>query len=115
MNNMRRVGALVLALGTMLSGLVVAAETKPVVLATPAANVSDVQVPIYKSRVLTTRTAVKRISVGNPEIADILITSPTQLYLLGRSLGSTNVGPRPSLTLPSLAGASMLRKKAANE
>ncbi len=47
--------------------------------------------PIYKSRVLTTRTAVKRISVGNPEIADILITSPTQLYLLGRSLGSTNV------------------------
>ncbi|KZX52079.1 type II and III secretion system protein family protein [Stutzerimonas frequens] len=91
MSNMRRVGALMLALGTMLSGLVVAAETKPVVLATPAANVSDVQVPIYKSRVLTTRTAVKRISVGNPEIADILITSPTQLYLLGRSLGSTNV------------------------
>ncbi|WP_255984833.1 pilus assembly protein N-terminal domain-containing protein, partial [Klebsiella pneumoniae] len=74
----------------MLSGLA-AAQATPAVVATPAANTSDVQVPIYKSRVLTTRTAVKRISVGNPEIADILITSPTQLYLLGRSLGSTNV------------------------
>ncbi|MBV2206392.1 MAG: pilus assembly protein N-terminal domain-containing protein, partial [Pseudomonas sp.] len=92
MKNMRRVGALALMLGSlaMLSGLA-GAETVPAVRATPAANISDVQVPIYKSRVLTTRTAVKRISVGNPAIADILITSPTQLYLLGRSLGSTNV------------------------
>ncbi|MGH8437794.1 MAG: type II and III secretion system protein family protein [Pseudomonas sp.] len=57
----------------------------------PAANANMIQVPIYKSRTLSTRTAVKRISVGNPNIADILITSPTQLYLLGRSLGSTNV------------------------
>ncbi len=85
-----RVGATVLVLGMTLSGLA-AAQATPAVVATPAANTSDVQVPIYKSRVLTTRTAVKRISVGNPEIADILITSPTQLYLLGRSLGSTNV------------------------
>ncbi len=57
----------------------------------PAANISNIQVPIYKSRVLTTRAPVKKVSVGNPEIADILVTSPTQLYLLGRSLGSTNV------------------------
>ncbi|MFD1693496.1 pilus assembly protein N-terminal domain-containing protein [Azotobacter chroococcum] len=57
----------------------------------PAANVGSIQVPIYKSRVLTTRAPVKKISVGNPEIADILVTSPNQLYLLGRSLGSTNV------------------------
>lgn len=67
------------------------AEPRPAVSALSAANVSNIQVPIYKSRVLSTRTAVKRISVGNPDIADILITSPTQLYLLGRSLGSTNV------------------------
>ncbi|QLC72163.1 type II and III secretion system protein family protein [Pseudomonas sp. LPB0260] len=61
------------------------------VTAMPAANTSNIQVPIYKSRILSTRAAVKKVSVGNPEIADILITSPTQLYLLGRSLGSTNV------------------------
>lgn len=68
-----------------------AAEPRPAVSVMSAANVSNIQVPIYKSRVLSTRAPVKRISVGNPEIADILITSPTQLYLLGRSLGSTNV------------------------
>ncbi|MDA7085788.1 type II and III secretion system protein family protein [Pseudomonas sp. SA3-5] len=64
---------------------------EPAVSAMPAANVSNIQVPIYKSRVLTTRAPVKKVSVGNPEIADILVTSSTQLYLLGRALGSTNV------------------------
>ena len=93
MKSMCRVGSVVLVLGALatLSWAVSAAEAKPSTTVTPAANIADVVVPIYKSRVLTTRTAVKRISVGNPEIADILITSPTQLYLLGRSLGSTNV------------------------
>ncbi len=93
MKSMCRVGCVILVLGALatLSGAVSAAEAKPSTTVTPAANIADVVVPIYKSRVLTTRTAVKRISVGNPEIADILITSPTQIYLLGRSLGSTNV------------------------
>ena len=93
MKGMCRLGcfALVLVGVTTLSELTTAAEAVSTVVAAPVANISDIQVPLYKSRVLTTRTAVKRISVGNPEIADILITSPTQLYLLGRSLGSTNV------------------------
>ena len=93
MKGMCRLGcfALVLVGVTTLSELATAAEAVSTVVAAPVANISDIQVPLYKSRVLTTRTAVKRISVGNPEIADILITSPTQLYLLGRSLGSTNV------------------------
>jgi pilus assembly protein CpaC len=68
-----------------------AAEPAPLVSAMPTANVSNIQVPIFKSRVLTTRAPVKKVSVGNPDISDILVTSPTQLYLLGRSLGSTNV------------------------
>ncbi|MDM8349821.1 type II and III secretion system protein family protein [Pseudomonas sp. sp1636] len=76
----------------LLSSIAVqAAEAPPAVSAMPAANTSSIEVPIYKSRVLATRAPVKKVSVGNPEIADILITSPTQLYLLGRSLGSTNV------------------------
>ncbi|MBD3737231.1 MAG: type II and III secretion system protein family protein [Stutzerimonas sp.] len=81
----------VLLAGAILPSLVVAAEPQAVVRALPAANTDAVKVPIYQSRVLTTRAPVKRISVGNPGIADILITTPTQLYLLGRSLGSTNV------------------------
>ncbi|RCL24856.1 pilus assembly protein CpaC [Pseudomonas sp. AFG_SD02_1510_Pfu_092] len=84
---------LLCGLGTQLSfaGLVQAAEPGAAYSALPAANTNMVQVPIYKSRTLSTRTPVRKISVGNPEIADILITSPTQLYLLGRSLGTTNV------------------------
>ena len=80
-----------LAAGWLLSTSVQAAQTQAAVSIVPAANISAVQVPIYKSRVLATRAPVKKVSVGNPEIADILITSPTQLYLLGRALGSTNV------------------------
>ncbi|MBF7728650.1 type II and III secretion system protein family protein [Pseudomonas sp. N040] len=80
-----------LAAGLLLPGIAQAAPPAPPVSPMPAANVNIIQVPIYKSRVLATRAAVKRVSVGNPEIADILVTSPTQLYLLGRKLGSTNV------------------------
>ncbi|MCG4453532.1 type II and III secretion system protein family protein [Pseudomonas sp. MMS21-TM103] len=99
MDIIRRVGAFTLYVlfftgggaGLLSSAVLQAAEPEPAVSAMPAANVTNIQVPIYKSRVLTTRAPVKKVSVGNPEIADILVTSPTQLYLLGRALGSTNV------------------------
>ncbi|MFC5695756.1 type II and III secretion system protein family protein [Pseudomonas sp. GCM10022186] len=93
MHSIRKFGSLaVFLLGlTMLPVPLIAAQPAGMAAAMPAANNGSIQVPIYKSRLLTTRVPVKRISVGNPEIADILITSPTQLYLLGRSLGSTNV------------------------
>ncbi|WP_137885350.1 type II and III secretion system protein family protein [Pseudomonas sp. 2FE] len=94
MDTIQRLGTYALhTLGAwlLLLAAVQAAEPLPAVRAMPAANTGHIQVPIYKSRVLSTRSPVKRISVGNPEIADILVTSPTQLYLLGRSLGSTNV------------------------
>ncbi|WP_339460489.1 type II and III secretion system protein family protein [Pseudomonas sp. EA_105y_Pfl2_R69] len=94
MDIIRKLGACALSLlgaGLFCSAALQAAEPVPAVSAMPAANVTNIQVPIYKSRVLTTRAPVKKVSVGNPEIADILVTSPTQLYLLGRALGSTNV------------------------
>lgn len=93
MHSIRKVGSLAVFLlaWTMLSAPLMVAEAGQSTAPMPAANNGSIQVPIYKSRLLTTRVPVKRISVGNPEIADILITSPTQLYLLGKSLGSTNV------------------------
>ncbi|WP_137972891.1 type II and III secretion system protein family protein [Pseudomonas sp. F(2018)] len=92
MQSIRLMSSLLICLAAGLLALpVAAAEPQAEVSVMPAANTGSIQVPIYKSRVLSTRAAVKRISVGNPEIADILITSPRQLYLLGRSLGSTNV------------------------
>lgn len=90
MRSIRVMSSALLLVGVCLA-LPLAQATESAVTAMPAANTGSIEVPIYKSRVLSTRAPVKRISVGNPEIADILITSPTQLYLLGRSLGSTNV------------------------
>jgi pilus assembly protein CpaC len=48
-------------------------------------------VPLYKSGVMRLDEPAARISVGNPDIADILILRSTQLYVLGKDLGSTNV------------------------
>lgn len=48
-------------------------------------------VPLYKSRVVVLDAPATRISVGNAEIADILILRSTQLYVLGKDLGTTNV------------------------
>jgi pilus assembly protein CpaC len=59
----------------------------------PPAVVSDenLMVPLYKSRVLPLGGAASRVSVGNPDIADILILRASQLYILGKDLGTTNV------------------------
>lgn len=51
----------------------------------------SITVPLYKSRVLTLDAPAARISVGNADIADILILRSRQLYVLGKDLGTTNV------------------------
>ena len=94
MDTIHRVGSNTLCtLGAwlMLAFAVQAAEPPEVAASMPMGGASNIEVPIYKSRVLTTRGAVRKVSIGNPEIADVLVTNPRELYLLGRSLGSTNV------------------------
>ena len=48
-------------------------------------------VPLYKSRILSLNSPVKRISVGNPDIADLLLLRSRELYVLGKDIGTTNV------------------------
>jgi len=48
-------------------------------------------VPLYKSRVLASTVTIERVSVGNPDIADILVLRARELYVLGKDLGTTNV------------------------
>jgi pilus assembly protein CpaC len=48
-------------------------------------------VPLYKSRVVDVPAPVKRVSIGNPDIADVLVLGTDSLYVLGKDLGSTNV------------------------
>ncbi len=50
-----------------------------------------VEVALNQSQILYIEQPVAKISVGNPEIADILILRSRQLYVVGKKLGSTNV------------------------
>jgi len=52
----------------------------------PALNLT-----IGKSTMMRVPSAITRISVGNPTIADVTLISTTELYLLGKTYGSTNL------------------------
>ena len=51
----------------------------------------DLVAPLYKSSIVELDRKASRISVGSPDIADILILRSTQLYVLGKDIGTTNV------------------------
>jgi len=51
----------------------------------------DLAVPLYQSRVVTVITPANRVSVANPDVADIVVISPVELYVLGKDIGTTNV------------------------
>ena len=51
----------------------------------------DLTVPLFKSRMVKAGAATNRVSVANPDIADIVVISATELYVLGKDLGTTNV------------------------
>lgn len=46
---------------------------------------------IGKSTLMHLPSPIERISLGNPGIADVSLISPTELYLLGKTYGSTNI------------------------
>lgn len=46
---------------------------------------------VNKSRFINLPASTDRITVGNPAVADVRLLDPTHLYVLGRSLGTTNV------------------------
>lgn len=50
-----------------------------------------VEVALNQSQILYLEQPVAKISVGNPDIADILILRSRQLYVVGKKLGTTNV------------------------
>ncbi|MDP3865524.1 MAG: pilus assembly protein N-terminal domain-containing protein, partial [Rhodoferax sp.] len=52
----------------------------------PALNLT-----IGKSTLMRLPSAITRISVGNPTVADVTLISASELYLLGKTYGSTNL------------------------
>ncbi len=77
--------------------VVCAAQEPSVPQLTPMASLTgdgttiELAVPLFKSRVVTVAGPATRVSVGSPDIADIVVISPTQLYVLGKDVGTTNV------------------------
>src|SRR5262245_61919795 len=52
---------------------------------------AELPVPAGKSRILTVDRAFSELSVGNPEIADVVPLSNHKVYVLGKKVGATNL------------------------
>jgi pilus assembly protein CpaC len=67
-----------------------AAET-PAQLLVENRDIQRLDLGVGKSKVLDTPMAIKRASLANPEIADTVVLSPTQIYLTGKTVGVTSL------------------------
>lgn len=84
--------------GALLTAVPVGAQT-----VRPAAveQMAALNVPLNKSQVIETDRNFTNVSLGNPEIADVVALSRRSLYIFGKTLGST------SLTLSDAQGRIM--------
>jgi pilus assembly protein CpaC len=57
----------------------------------PAEVGPSMSLTIGKSTLVRLDSPIERISVGNPSVADVTLISNRELYLLGKTFGSTNV------------------------
>jgi len=55
------------------------------------AATSTYLVPAGESRVFRFDNPIERVAVGDPEVADYIILNPSELYLLGKKPGGTNL------------------------
>jgi len=72
-----------LSLLASLSGLVNAAALEP--------SSRKITLPVFQSQTVTLSKSAKRVSIADPEIADVVVLSPTEYYVLGRDVGVTNL------------------------
>ena len=54
-------------------------------------DIQKLELTLGKSKVLDLPVAIKRASLANPEVADTVVLSPTQIYLTGKATGVTNL------------------------
>ncbi|HJT13474.1 MAG TPA: type II and III secretion system protein family protein [Dongiaceae bacterium] len=59
--------------------------------ATPAVSEDHFELPLNKTRPIELDRAVRDVIIGNPEVADVVVRAPGQVYLIGRTVGETNV------------------------
>ena len=63
----------------------------PVTGAPEQRDIQKLELTVGKSKVLDLSVAIKRASLANPEVADTVVLSPTQIYLTGKTTGVTNL------------------------
>jgi len=93
-NMITRVHRIAAALVAVAAALVVSGEAgaqDAVVERLPMGQSIDMSMPLFKSRVITVAEPSGRVAVGNPDVADIIVISPTQMYVLAKDVGTTNL------------------------
>ena len=81
----------VMAQGRLVTAKVAEPPTQQPVQAIPAVIGPTMTLVSGKSTLLRLDEPIDRVSVGNPAVADVTIISPRELYILGKSFGSTNL------------------------
>jgi pilus assembly protein CpaC len=82
--------ALVLS-GAVMGPVGVSAANEGIHLVAKAPETQQVNLVVGKSTVLDMPVAIKRASLADPQIADAIVLSPKQIYVTGKSYGSTNL------------------------
>lgn len=52
---------------------------------------SSMDITLGKSTLLRLPSPISRISVGNPSVADVTLINPSEVYILGKLIGTTNI------------------------
>lgn len=80
-------------------------------------SASSMEVTLGKSTLLKLPNAISRISVGNPGVADVALINPSEVYILGKMIGTTNIilwtrkGPTRVVDVTVLMDAAALQNK----
>lgn len=64
---------------------------EPLKEAAMPATTPQFEIALNKTRAVELDRAVRDVIIGNPDVADIVVRAPGEVYLIGRSLGVTNV------------------------
>lgn len=80
-----------LGLAVTFSGALNAAEAPYTLGLNGGDTVDELILPIGKSQIIRSRSALEQVVVGNPEIADVQLLSENQFLVLGQSAGTTNL------------------------
>src|SRR5688572_25348514 len=83
----------ILILGVLLGSSITAFSyaQEPTVGTVEQRDIQKLELTVGKSRVLDLPVAIKRASLANPDVADTVVLSPTQIYLTGKTSGVTNL------------------------